>query len=62
MHKLWTMYLNDPDPAVGIFTMAGAILSVLAVIFSASAAKTAQKSTVIAKEALDKATENAQRD
>ncbi|MFQ6287441.1 putative phage abortive infection protein [Yersinia enterocolitica] len=62
MTDIWEHYWLNPDPAVGLFTLVGAILTALAVTYSARAVREAQNNTVVAKSALDKATENAQRD
>lgn len=62
VHHAWRVYFNKPDPYVGVVTAIGALVTALALVYTARAAKAASKSTKVAQEALDHTMNNTRRD
>ncbi|HAF2139206.1 TPA: hypothetical protein G8M63_003602 [Salmonella enterica] len=62
VHHAWGVYFNKPDPYVGVVTAIGALVTALALVYTAKAARAASKSTKVAQEALDHTMNNTRRD
>lgn len=60
--SIWDVYKEDVDAYVGIFNLAGAILTAGALVFTAVAAIAAGKSTKVSQQALELAEKNSKRD
>lgn len=62
LYKQWPLYATNPDPVVGIFTGAVAILTLLVFLLTIRAANAAKSSTRLAQQALEQARKDSLRD